>query len=70
MNYREAKEYVKQIQVGAKIKPGLEVTGKLMQLLGDPQAGLSFVHVAGTSPFLTVLTTKLRLSSLPDAPDA
>ncbi len=49
MNYREAKEYVKQIQVGAKIKPGLEVTGKLMQLLGDPQAGLSFVHVAGTN---------------------
>lgn len=49
MNYREATEYVKQIQVGAKIKPGLEVTGKLMQLLGDPQAGLSFVHVAGTN---------------------
>lgn len=49
MNYREATEYVKQIQVGAKIKPGLEVTGKLMQLLGDPQAGLTFVHVAGTN---------------------
>ncbi len=49
MNYREATEYVKRIQVGAKIKPGLAVTGKLMQLLGDPQAGLSFVHVAGTN---------------------
>ncbi len=49
MNYREATEYVKQIQVGAKIKPGLEVTRKLMQLLGDPQAGLSFIHVAGTN---------------------
>lgn len=49
MNYREAVTYVKEIQVGAKIKPGLEVTGKLMRLLGDPQAGLSFVHVAGTN---------------------
>lgn len=49
MIYREAKEYVRQIQTGSKIKPGLEVTRKLMQLLGNPQAGLSFVHIAGTN---------------------
>lgn len=49
MIYREAIEYVRRIQMGAKIKPGLEVTKKLMQLLGDPQAGFSFVHVAGTN---------------------
>lgn len=49
MKYREAVTYVKQIQAGAKIKPGLEVTRKLMKLLGDPQSGLSFVHVAGTN---------------------
>lgn len=49
MIYKEAIEYVRRIRTGAKIKPGLEVTKKLMQLLGNPQAGLSFVHIAGTN---------------------
>lgn len=49
MNYQQAKEYIQSIQSGAKIKPGLEVIGNLLELLGNPQDGLTFIHVAGTN---------------------
>lgn len=49
MTYEEAKTYFRQIQTGAKIKPGLTVTRTLMQHLGNPQDRLSFIHIAGTN---------------------
>lgn len=49
MTYTEAMEYIWQIQTGAAIKPGLEVTGKLMQYFDNPQDRLSFIHIAGTN---------------------
>lgn len=49
MTYQEAITYFKQIQTGAKIRPGLTVIRTLMQHLGNPQDRLSFIHVAGTN---------------------
>lgn len=49
MTYTEAMAYIWQIQTGAAIKPGLEVTGKLMQYFDNPQDRLSFIHIAGTN---------------------
>ncbi|MFM7815263.1 MAG: hypothetical protein ACKO66_12175 [Flavobacteriales bacterium] len=33
----------------AAYKPGLDNTLKLLELIGHPQQGLKFVHVAGTN---------------------
>lgn len=49
MTYQEAMAYIQDIQTGAAIKPGLEVTGKLMQYFDNPQDRLSFIHIAGTN---------------------
>ena len=49
MNYREAIQYVRRIQKGDAVKPGLGMTKRLMEYLGNPQDKLDFVHVAGTN---------------------
>ena len=68
MNYREATEYVKQIQVGAKIKPGLEVTRKLMQshcqsANAKNAAAVSISNSVGMpSPHLFICSTTARIA--------
>ena len=48
MNYTQAMEYIRQTAVfGSKL--GLENITLLMKLLGDPQEGMNFVHIAGTN---------------------
>ena len=48
MNYTEALEYIHSVcWMGSR--PGLERISELCALLGDPQKGLKFVHVAGTN---------------------
>lgn len=49
MNYREAIQYMRQIQKGDTVKPGLDMTKRLMEYLGNPQNKLHFVHIAGTN---------------------
>ena len=48
MNYREALKYIESTQKFGSIL-GLERINKLMELLGNPQKKLKFVHVAGTN---------------------
>ncbi|MDR0221759.1 MAG: bifunctional folylpolyglutamate synthase/dihydrofolate synthase [Lachnospiraceae bacterium] len=48
MTYREACEYIAELQ-GQGIRPGLETIRGLCARLGNPQDGLSFVHIAGTN---------------------
>lgn len=48
MNYKEAKEYLREInQYGSVL--GLESITKLLQEMGNPQAELKVVHIAGTN---------------------
>lgn len=48
MNYNEAIEYIHStLKFGSKL--GLESITKLMDLMGNPQKKLKFVHVAGTN---------------------
>ena len=48
MNYEEAIEYIHGIYWrGSKL--GLSRTKELLELLGNPQKELKFVHVAGTN---------------------
>ena len=48
MNYQEALEFIeKSHKFGMKL--GLENTFKLLELLGNPQDKLKFIHVAGTN---------------------
>ncbi len=49
MRYEEARAYMRDIQQGAKIKPGLETIGQLLEHLGNPQDTLNIVHIAGTN---------------------
>lgn len=49
MDYKQAKEYIQSIPTGAKIRPGLDTTKRLLELLGDPQEKLQFIHIAGTN---------------------
>lgn len=49
MNYEECIKYNQSIQVGATIKPGLESITNLLQMLGNPQKDLKFIHIAGTN---------------------
>lgn len=49
MDYWQAKEYIQSISTGAKIRPGLDTTKRLLELLGDPQEKLQFIHIAGTN---------------------
>lgn len=48
MNYKEALEYIHSVN-WTFCKPGLERITALCAALGDPQAGMRFVHVAGTN---------------------
>lgn len=48
MDYKEAMEYLDSVQKYG-ISPGLDSIRTLCERLGNPQAGLSFVHVAGTN---------------------
>lgn len=48
MNYKEALEYIHSVN-WTFCKPGLERITALCAALGDPQAGLRFIHVAGTN---------------------
>lgn len=48
LDYQEALKYIKSTQKFGSIL-GLERIGKLMELLGNPQKRLKFVHVAGTN---------------------
>lgn len=48
MNYEEAMEYIHgTLKFGSKL--GLESISKLMDLMGNPQKKLKFVHIAGTN---------------------
>lgn len=49
MDYTESIQYIKSIQSGAAIRPGLETIRNLLGLLGNPQDKLSFIHIAGTN---------------------
>ncbi len=49
MRYEEARAYMRDIQQGAKIKPGLETIGQLLEHLGNPQDTLNIIHIAGTN---------------------
>lgn len=48
MNYQEALKYIESTQKFGSIL-GLERIRKLMELLGNPQKRLKFVHIAGTN---------------------
>ncbi len=48
MDYAKTKEYLKSLS-GAGSKPGLERIRKLLELMGNPQDKLKFVHIAGTN---------------------
>lgn len=48
MNYRQALEYVEAI-AGRGIQPGLDSIRELCKRLGNPQAGMKWIHVAGTN---------------------
>lgn len=48
MNFKESVEYIHSLLTFG-IKPGLERVGELLNLLGNPQDSLEFVHVAGTN---------------------
>lgn len=48
MNYNEALEYIHSVEwLGSR--PGLSRTEELLKKLGNPEKGMSFVHVAGTN---------------------
>lgn len=49
MDYTESIQYIQSIQSGEKIKPGLETIRGLLELLGNPQDKLQFIHIAGTN---------------------
>ncbi len=48
MNYNEALEYIHSVMwMGSR--PGLSRTETLLRLLGNPEKGMKFIHVAGTN---------------------
>ncbi|MDR3644524.1 MAG: bifunctional folylpolyglutamate synthase/dihydrofolate synthase [Clostridia bacterium] len=48
MTYEQALEYIHStLKFG--IRPGLERIGTLLRLMGNPQEGMKFIHVAGTN---------------------
>ncbi len=48
MTYREAVSYIHSV-VWRGSRPGLSRIKELLSLLGNPQAGLRFIHIAGTN---------------------
>lgn len=66
MTYDEALEYIHGIS-WTFCKPGLERIGQLCELLGHPERGLKFVHVAGTNgkgSFCSMLSSILQAAGL------
>ena len=66
MNYKESVEYIHGIS-WTFCKPGLERIQTLCALLGDPQNGMRFIHVAGTNgkgSFCAMLSSVLRESGI------
>ncbi len=49
MNFTEAEAYIEEITRTKKISLGLSVMEELLRRLGNPQDGLSFIHIAGTN---------------------
>ena len=49
MNFTEAEAYIEEITRTKKISLGLSVMEELLKRLGNPQDGLSFIHIAGTN---------------------
>jgi dihydrofolate synthase / folylpolyglutamate synthase len=48
MTYEDAQDYINNtLRFGSK--PGLERIGKLLELMGNPQDSLKFIHIAGTN---------------------
>ena len=47
MNFAESESYIHSLY--RKAQPGLERITQLLQLLGDPQKRLKFIHIAGTN---------------------
>mgnify|MGYP000885569485 CR=1 FL=1 len=48
MKYTRALEYIDSLKSGG-IKPGLERMKRILELRGNPERGLRFIHVAGTN---------------------
>lgn len=48
MNYKESMEYMESLQTYGSVL-GLDTMRELMELLGNPQDELKFIHVAGTN---------------------
>lgn len=48
MDYAKTKEYIRSLSKSGS-KPGLERIKKLLELMGNPQDKLKFVHIAGTN---------------------
>lgn len=48
MDYAKTKEYIRSLSKSGS-KPGLERISKLLELIGNPQDKLKFVHIAGTN---------------------
>ncbi|MCI8274888.1 MAG: hypothetical protein HFI66_04640, partial [Lachnospiraceae bacterium] len=49
MNFTEAEAYIGEITRTKKISLGLSTMEELLKRLGNPQDGLSFIHIAGTN---------------------
>ena len=60
MKYREAKEYRAAIEQRGMVL-GLDNMTRLMEVLGNPQDKLRFVHVAGTNGKGSVVTCLSRI---------
>ncbi len=62
MNYDQALKYIHSVSwMGSR--PGLERISELCRLLGDPQKGIRFIHVAGTNgkgSFCSMMASILR----------
>ena len=47
MNYTQTLEYIESL--GISSRPGLERISRILGLMGNPQEGMNFIHVAGTN---------------------
>lgn len=62
MNYKETLEYIHSVCWKGS-RPGLERTEKLLDMMGNPQNNLKYIHVAGTNgkgSVCSMLSTVLR----------
>ena len=42
-------DHIQSVNAGEGIRLGLDTTKRLLELLGDPQEKLQFIHIAGTN---------------------